>query len=119
MILDFSFDQVGLNATGYAVGALLGGAFGGWIGSKAGSSAASMLLTSFFGLGPDRALKECYSMLGVDRDSTQEQVSKAYRQKSRAYHPDKPQGTHDKMTKLNLCKEIVQLTIRRPRSKEL
>lgn len=33
-------------------------------------------------------IKECYEMLGITKKATDEQVKKAYREKSKQFHPD-------------------------------
>ena len=34
-------------------------------------------------------------------------AKKAYRKLSRRLYPDRPGGSHEQMTKLNICKELV------------
>ena len=33
-------------------------------------------------------IKECYEILGITKKATDEQVKKAYREKSKQFHPD-------------------------------
>jgi DnaJ like chaperone protein len=52
--------------------------------------------------------KDPYNILGVSRDSTQEEIKKAYRQLANKYHPDKVQHLGDEFRELaeNRFKEI-------------
>ena len=47
-------------------------------------------------------IKECYEILGITKKATDEQVKKAYREKSKQFHPDLHRD--DKMQLLNLQK---------------
>lgn len=46
-------------------------------------------------------MSDYYSVLGVDKDATAEQIKKAYRKLSLKYHPDKPQGDTKKFQEIN------------------
>jgi DnaJ-class molecular chaperone len=40
--------------------------------------------------------KDYYKILGIDKTASQEEVKKAYREKSHAYHPDKTDANEEK-----------------------
>jgi len=42
-----------------------------------------------------------YSILGVPKNATPEQIKKAYRQKAKEYHPDKPNGNAEQFKRIN------------------
>lgn len=48
-----------------------------------------------------------YSILGVNKDATQEELKKAYRDKSKELHPDKPGGDKEKMQNIAKAYEIL------------
>lgn len=50
-----------------------------------------------------------YQILGVHHGATEEEITKAYRQKARIYHPDKTGSalSEDFMKKLNDAKEVL------------
>lgn len=48
-----------------------------------------------------------YSILGVPRTATPEQIKKAYRQKAKQYHPDKPTGDAEQFKRVNEAYEIL------------
>ena len=45
--------------------------------------------------------------MGIDESTNAAAAKKAYRKKSMQLHPDKPGGSEEAMTKLNICKELV------------
>lgn len=53
------------------------------------------------------ALAECHQLMGIDESTNAAAAKKAYRKKSMQLHPDKPGGSEEAMTKLNICKELV------------
>jgi len=105
-------EQVGWESAGSAAGLVIGGILGGLAGHTTANSVATYALNSFFSLGPKHALHDCYELLEVSRESTVQELTKAYRRKSIMHHPDKPQGSHQMMTKLNLCREILVLSVK-------
>ena len=65
-----------------------------------------------------RVFARCLDMLGFSAEDidqrypsrfTLKKVIKAYRKAAIDFHPDKPTGSTEKMTELNLCKEILTL----------
>ncbi len=48
-----------------------------------------------------------YSILGVPKNATPEQIKKAYRQKAKQHHPDKPDGNAEEFKRINEAYEIL------------
>jgi DnaJ-class molecular chaperone len=48
-----------------------------------------------------------YKVLGVDVEAEEEVVRAAYKAKARLYHPDKPGGSNEKMTKIDVAYEKI------------
>ena len=107
---------------GKAVGRELGGDFGeallGWlgvhfgahVGGGLGEEIGGELAKHYFKDGwesPASALGECYELMGIGSGVDAKVAKKAYRRKSMELHPDKPGGSEEAMTKLNICKELV------------
>ncbi|GAM25424.1 hypothetical protein SAMD00019534_085990 [Acytostelium subglobosum LB1] len=55
----------------------------------------------------DSKLPDLYDYLGIPNDASDEQIKKAYRQLAKKYHPDKPNGSHQKFQELNAVYEIL------------
>ena len=60
-------------------------------------------------------MKDPYSVLGVSRDATEDEIKKAYRELARKYHPDNYQQNPDlaslaeeKMKEINEAYETIQ-----------
>ncbi|GAI32852.1 unnamed protein product [marine sediment metagenome] len=47
-----------------------------------------------------------FSILGVSEDATDDEIKKAYREKSKQFHPDKG-GSDEEMAKINIAYEII------------
>ena len=89
------FWQVGWESAGSAAGLVIGGILGGLAGHTTANSVklcvvewhtdcecpqvATYALNSFFSLGPKHALHDCYELLEVSRESTVQELTKAYR----------------------------------------
>ena len=55
-----------------------------------------------------RDVDDLYSVLGVSKSATQDEISYAYRQLAKKYHPDAgPQGSHDIFVKVNNAYETL------------
>lgn len=54
--------------------------------------------------------KDYYAVLGVDRNASKEEISKAYKRLAREYHPDlnKGSGSEDKFKELNEAYEVLK-----------
>lgn len=48
-----------------------------------------------------------YSILGVARNATPEEIKKAYKKKSMQHHPDRPDGNHDEFVKVQQAYEVL------------
>jgi DnaJ family protein B protein 4 len=46
-------------------------------------------------------MEDYYEILGIEKNSTNEEIKKAYRKLSLLYHPDRPGGSQDKFRKIN------------------
>lgn len=59
-------------------------------------------------------MKDPYSVLGVSRDATEDEIKKAYRELARKYHPDNYAGTNlaevaeEKMKEINEAYDFIQ-----------
>ena len=54
-------------------------------------------------------IKECYEMLGITKKATDEQVKKAYREKSKQFHPDLHRYDKDATAKFAKVSEAYRL----------
>tara|TARA_B100000927_G_C16475422_1_gene473205 strand:+ start:4848 stop:5819 length:972 start_codon:yes stop_codon:yes gene_type:complete len=52
-------------------------------------------------------MSDFYSILGVNKNSSQEDIKKNYRKKSLEYHPDRPTGDAEKFKKINEAYETL------------
>uniref|UniRef100_A0A914PSS7 J domain-containing protein n=1 Tax=Panagrolaimus davidi TaxID=227884 RepID=A0A914PSS7_9BILA len=52
-------------------------------------------------------LKDAYAFLGISSSANNEEVEKAYREKSLIYHPDKA-GVADAQSQLNMSAELIR-----------
>lgn len=52
-------------------------------------------------------MSDLYSILGVNKNSSQEDIKKSYRKKSLEYHPDRPTGDAEKFKKINEAYETL------------
>ena len=59
--------------------------------------------------------KDYYTILGIQRDATQDEVKRAYRKLARKYHPDinKDEGAEDRFKELGEAYEVLQDTEKR------
>jgi len=48
-----------------------------------------------------------YSILGVDKDASQEEIKKAYRKKAHTFHPDKADGDEEKFKKVSEAYDVL------------
>ena len=106
MLLDSA--SASLHTVWLTAGAFIGAVSGAWVGGQAGQELATNTLGSFFSSSPGHVLAECYAMLQIDSMASVKEVRRAHRLRSRIFHPDKG-GTNEQMTRLNLCKEIVEI----------
>ncbi|MBT4495166.1 DnaJ domain-containing protein, partial [bacterium] len=51
--------------------------------------------------------KDYYSILGVDKKATQDDIKKAFRKKAHEHHPDKGNGNADKFKELNEAYQVL------------
>lgn len=51
--------------------------------------------------------KDYYNILGVDKNSSQEEIKKAFRQKAHQYHPDKAGGDEAKFKEVNEAYQVL------------
>lgn len=54
-----------------------------------------------------RVAKDYYSILGVERSATAEEVKRAYRKLALQYHPDKPTGNEEKFKEINEAYQVL------------
>lgn len=52
-------------------------------------------------------MKDYYSVLGISRDASDEEVKKAYRKLAHEHHPDKPGGNADKFKEINEAYQVL------------
>ena len=52
-------------------------------------------------------MTDFYSILGVDKNASDEEIKKCYRKKSLEYHPDRPTGDSEKFKKINEAYETL------------
>ena len=51
--------------------------------------------------------KDYYKILGVDKNSSQEEIKKAFRKKAHEFHPDKAGGNAEKFKEINEAYQVV------------
>lgn len=51
--------------------------------------------------------KDYYTLLGVNKNSSQEEIKQAFRKKAHEYHPDKPGGNAEKFKEINEAYQIL------------
>ena len=56
-------------------------------------------------------IKECYEILGITKKATDEQVKKAYREKSKQFHPDLHRDDKDATAKFAKVSEAYRLIL--------
>ena len=54
-----------------------------------------------------------YLMLGVKRDASAEEITRAYRQRAQMYHPDREAGVAERMVAINAAYETLSDPVRR------
>lgn len=59
--------------------------------------------------------KTLYDVLGVNKNSTPEEIKKAYRKKAKENHTDKQGGDHDKMVEITKAYSVLSITEKRTR----
>lgn len=68
------------------------------------------------GLNPTQTAREAwvdfYKVLGLTKEATDSELSKAYRRLSRDYHPDKQGGKEDKLKELQTAWETLGDSVR-------
>ena len=94
----------------------VGGVFGGLVGSFVGSYAAQKgtdIIISQLGDLLDnedklQALKKAFEYLELSEDATIDEINRQYRQLSRKYHPDSPNGSTIKFMFLETNRELIK-----------
>jgi len=51
--------------------------------------------------------KDYYKILGISKDSTQDEIKKAYYKLARQYHPDKEGGDEEKFKEINEAYQVL------------
>ncbi len=54
----------------------------------------------------EMTIEDAFSMLGLPIEATEKEIEKAYKSKSKKYHPDKPGGESTIQSKLNKSREV-------------
>lgn len=54
-----------------------------------------------------------YDVIGVDKNATQEEIKKAFREKAKKAHTDKEGGNHEEMTELNKAYAVLKIPSKR------
>jgi hypothetical protein len=75
---------------------------------------STLLERAFTGFAalPERTGPSCWEILKVPPEATEQDVMNAWRSLAQFCHPDKPTGSHEKMSALNDAKDIALSTIR-------
>ena len=110
----FCGDDEKCNDRGRTFGQVAGGIAGALFGAASGGDVARQLLgRSSLNLdgSPEEAMRECSRLFGLSRTQLglESEIEKAYRHLAREAHPDKPGGSTDAMSKLNICREILRI----------
>lgn len=58
-------------------------------------------------------MKNPYETLGVDKDATQEEITKAFKEKAKKSHPDKETGNKEKFQEHNMAVSIIGDVVKR------
>lgn len=70
-----------------------------------GAAILDRAFAGFEALPAPGAKREWWEVLRVSRDSSREEVRRAYRLLASAAHPDKPGGSHERMAELNAAQD--------------
>ena len=54
-------------------------------------------------------MKDYYSILGVDRNASQDDIQKAFRKLAHQYHPDKKGGDVNKFKEVNEAYQVLEI----------
>ncbi|KAJ1447553.1 hypothetical protein M885DRAFT_624270 [Pelagophyceae sp. CCMP2097] len=92
---------------------LAGGLFGFVVGRSGGGAGGRVFARrSLFALSSHgAALRDCLGLLNVQGESDWAAVDKAYKARSRRDHPDKRGGSTEAMAKLNVCREVIKVSL--------
>ena len=72
------------------------------------------LFTAFYSAGPvidvinPDVIKKAFTTMGLSPESSAADLKKRYMALSRIHHPDKPEGSHEKMIEINAANDILK-----------
>ena len=72
-----------------------------------GAAILDRAFTGFTALPPPEAVDDPYEILGVQRGATEADIQRCYRILAARYHPDRTDGDHTMMTKLNRARDAL------------